>query len=46
MRHASSIKPAFPYPAFSFYWFDEGRATHCLSLNNMIIQQKLDVINC
>lgn len=46
MRHASSIKLAFPYQTFSFYWFDEGRATHCLSLNNVIIQQKLDVIHC
>lgn len=46
MRHASSVKLAFPYQTFSFYWFDEGRATHCLSLNNVIIQQKLDVIHC
>lgn len=39
------LNQTFPYHTFSFYWFDEGRATHCLSLNNVIIQQKLDVIH-
>lgn len=45
-RHINAIELAFPYPAFTFYWSDEWRATHCLCLNNVIIKQKLDVINC
>lgn len=37
--------PLSPYPAFGFYWLDEGGAAHGLCLYHVVIEEQLNVIH-
>lgn len=41
----SPNRPLSPYPAFGFYWLDEGGAAHGLCLYHVVIEEQLNVIH-